>query len=94
MRTTTKAVRVMMMPMKPLVILTEAAATFLASPELSIKSQPARIRLTKKNKPARIKTRFKRLTPPLVKRPLMLVARGMLVAGFGRVLILTVSMFL
>ncbi len=91
-RTTIKAVKVITRPMRPLVILVEAADIFLGSPELNINSQPARMRLTKKKSPVRTKTRLRRLTLlERVSRSVILAVRGMLVAGLGSPLMLAPS---
>ena len=80
-RTTTKAATAIMRPIKPLIRRVVAAATFLASPELIMKSQPAIIRLAKKIRPMMMKTKLIISRPFPLRRPeiLTLVRFG---AGF------------
>ena len=51
--------------------------------------QPAMTKLAKKMRPTMMKTKFRRLNPPPVKRSVIFEVRGILGAGFGRSEMLT-----
>lgn len=89
--TTTKAATAMIRPIKPLTRRVLAPATFLGSPELNIKSQPAIMRLAKKMRPMMTKIKFIKLKPPPVNNPPRFVTLAKLGAGLAVLIRLVMS---